>query len=328
MMMVNKKFNLVVVGHLTIDFFEFEEEQRKEMGGPPAYAMIAPALGMEKVGIVSHIGQDFPENYISQLTEAGLDVSGISRNNESTQFINKYTEGGKRTQEVKTIGRPIQIKDFPKHFWNTDWMHLSPVLQEVDTNIIPKVKEAGIKVSVDAQGFVRKRTSSNDHSITSCHWKEFPNVAPFIDILKADTDELCQLTQKTDFTDAAKTAYEIGVNLILITRGHHGSYLYSKKGLLEIPALPPQTIVDHTGSGDVFAISFIFEYQRTSRPIWSAFFASSSASYNVETPGPTCFPSFQRVTNRLRSFLSNPNQREYVKQILNEPGPSECPLIE
>jgi sugar/nucleoside kinase (ribokinase family) len=320
------RFNLVVVGNLTIDRIVFDEEQRLEMGGPPAYAMVAPALGAEKVGIVSNVGSDFPKNYLSQLTDAGLDISGITQQDETTQFVNKYTKEGSRTQEVKTVGRGITITDVPDHLWDTQWMHISPVLQEVEPAIITKAKQMGAYVSVDVQGFVRKRTSEQDHSISLSQWKSFPDVAQDIDVLKADIDEICHLTKQTTFERGAKVAHKMGCNLVLITRGQEGSFFYFNDKLHEIPALPPDIVVDHTGSGDVFVISFSIEFQRTMRPLWSAFFASSSASFNVETPGPTNFPSSEEVTKRLRTFLTDPAQRNNVELLLNEPGPFDCPL--
>ncbi|MFX1342451.1 MAG: hypothetical protein ACFFAL_07100, partial [Promethearchaeota archaeon] len=97
---MTKRFNLVVVGNLTIDRIMFDEEERQEMGGPPAYAMVAPALGAEKVGIVSNVGSNFPKSYLLHLTEAGLDISGITHQKDTTQFVNKYNKDGTRTQEV------------------------------------------------------------------------------------------------------------------------------------------------------------------------------------------------------------------------------------
>ncbi len=323
---MTKRFNLVVVGNLTIDRIVFDEEERQEMGGPPAYAMVAPALGAQKVGIVSNVGSNFPKSYLLQLIDAGLDISGIKYQKDTTQFVNKYNKAGTRTQEVPVVGNDIIITDIPAHFWDSQWMHISPVLQEVESTIISKAKQAGALVSVDVQGFVRRRTSEQDHRISPSQWQSFPDVAKDIDILKADLDEICHLTQQTTFGKGAEVAHEMGCDLVLITRGQEGSFLYSNDQLYEIPALYPNIVVDHTGSGDVFAISFIIEFHRTKRPLWSAFFAASSASFNVETSGPTSFPSSKKVTNRLRTFLSDSAQQKNVELLLNETGPFDCPL--
>jgi ribokinase len=179
---------------------------------------------------------------------------------------------------------------------------------------------------VDVQGFVRKR-ENEDTLIISCEWDEFSELASYIDILKADTHELLRLTQESDTRTATMRVHQYGVPLILITRGYKGAYLSHGEAFYKIPAIEPQRLIDHTGSGDVFSISFLVEFQRTQRPQWSSFFASATASYNLETPGPTDFPSYEQVINRLRGFLALPENRQYSEQLLNEPGPSECPLL-
>ncbi len=323
--MMNPRYDLIIVGHLTIDLIKFENQERSAMGGPPAYGMVGPAIGLKQVGIVSRIGKEFPPKYYNSLAASGLNLDGLLLSEETTQFINIYNKEGDRTQYVSTISGPILSSDIPKPYWNTQWMHISPVLGEVDSSLIITAKKYGAKVSVDAQGFVRKR-SIHDHAIIGCDWSDFYKIVSHIDVLKADIDEITRLGKQSTFQDAAKSINQKGCPLILITQGQRGSFLYQDSEMVEIPAIPPDRVVDHTGSGDVFAISFLSEYQRSKRPLWSAFFASSSASYNVETPGPTNFPSYDAVINRLRAFLSIKEHRHYTEQLLNEPGPTECPL--
>lgn len=323
--MIDTQFNLVVIGHLTVDLIELGHTQRYEMGGPPAYAMVALALGLNKVGIVSRIGKTFPQDYFDTLTASGLNLDGLMQNETTTQFTNTYTEEGNRTQHADVVAKPICSQDVPVSYWDTKWMHISPVLHEVESSIITQAKEHEVMVSVDAQGFVRTRADP-DNRIISCQWTGFPELAPHIDILKADIEEICQLAQKSTFQDAVKAVYAMGCPLILITHGQQGSFLYHDDHLYEIPAITPEIVVDHTGSGDVFAISYLTEFQHTQRPLWSAFFASACASFNVETPGPTSFPSHEDVVHRLRGFLALPTNRTFTELLFNEPGPRDCPL--
>jgi sugar/nucleoside kinase (ribokinase family) len=321
-----KTFDLVVIGHITIDRIIVGDHERFALGGPPAYAMIAPALGVKQVAIISRIGKEFPEEYYEKLRSSGLNLEGLLEGTKTTQFSNIYTSDGNRAQQAEYVAEPITIADIPDQFWNTDWMHMSPVLQEVDSQIIKAGKRRGTNISVDAQGFIRKRISDQDHHITPCQWKTFSEYASSIDVLKADVDEIRQLTGETTFESGAKEVYEAGCKFILITHGQRGSYLFQDQHLHEIPAIPSRKIVDFTGSGDTFAISFLIELQRTGRPLWASFFASASASFNVETLGPTNFPSHDAVQNRLRTFLALPGNQQYVKPILDEPGPTDCPL--
>ena len=323
--MTVQPFDLIVVGHLTIDQVKVGDSQHKELGGPPAFAMAGLGLGMAKIGIVSKIGRDFPQTYFNRLNASGLDLAGVIRNHETTRFTNIYDDEGERIQSVEAVGDRLTSKDIPISYWNTMWIHISPVIGEVDSSIIAEAKSHAIKVSVDAQGFVRTR-KNQDTKIIGCAWESFSEYATMIDVLKADSYELCQLAQKSKFKDAVKIIHSMGVPIILVTRGQKGSFLSSQEGLNKIPAIPPKAVIDHTGSGDVFSIGFLAEFQRTGRPLWSAFFASTTASFNVETPGPTNFPSYNDVITRLRAFLAQPEHHAQTEKIINEPGSTECPL--
>lgn len=323
--MTDKQFDLIVVGHLTIDLIKFGELERKEMGGPPAYAMAGPALGMKDIGIVSRVGRDFPQPYYNRLVASGLNLKGLSQNKETTQFTNIYDQEGGRTQRVDAVAGRLTIRDVPASYWDTEWIHISPVINETDSSLIPEAKKHDSKVSVDVQGFVRTR-KDQDTEIIGCAWEMFHEHAARIDVLKADTHELCQLAQESTFEEAAKVIHSMGVPIILITRGQKGSFLSVDEELHKIPAITANIVRDHTGSGDVFSIGFLTEFQLTQRPLWSAFFAASTASFNVETEGPTDFPSHDAVTTRLRQFLALPAHRSHTEKLISEPGPSECPL--
>jgi sugar/nucleoside kinase (ribokinase family) len=323
--MTATRFDLVVVGHLTIDLMKFGDEEQKRLGGPPAYAMVACSLGLKNVGIVSRIGKKFPRKYYEILVASGLNLDGIIRDEETTEFINEYSKDGHRIQFANHVANCLTSADVPKPYWNTKWMHISPVLGETDSSLIVTAKKHQVKVSVDVQGFVRKR-SEPENRIVGCEWSDFVKVASKIDILKADIDELRHLAQKPTYQKATKAIHQMGCPIILITQGQQGSFVSQETSLIKIPPMTPEKIVDHTGSGDVFAISFLIEYQRTQRPLWSAFFASSAASYNLETPGPFQFPSYEDVVTRLRDFLSTLENRHFTRLLLDESGPGDCPL--
>ena len=85
----NLPFDLVIIGHITVDQIEFGSQTRYEMGGPPAYAMVAPALGMKRVAIISRIGEDFPHEYFQILRKSGLHLSGILPTPTTTLFVNR-----------------------------------------------------------------------------------------------------------------------------------------------------------------------------------------------------------------------------------------------
>lgn len=319
-------YDLVVVGHLTMDVNVVGGRRLIELGGPPAYAMCTPALGLRRVGIVSGVGDDFPPSYLRRLEKAGLDLIGLRRGRATTHFLNEYGEDGHRTQEVTAVADPIRITDVPETLWRAQWVHVSPVLQEVDSAIITAAKQCRAKVSVDIQGFVRRIKPDDVKRIEACPWKGFSRVARHIDVLKCDVEEIRQLTGRFDIAEAAASVHKAGSNLVLITDGIRGSYVCYAGTTYRVPAIPPRETVDHTGCGDVYAMSFLVEYERSQRPLWSAYFAAASASFNVETPGATGFPDYNDVAKRLRAYLSKPEQQSDARTLREEEGPGPCPI--
>lgn len=309
-------YDLVVVGHLTIDVTIVEGQERMGIGGPPAYAMAAPALGLRRVAVVAAVSNDFPQEYRRQLAEAGLDLRGLKSSEVTTRFVNRYLGGGYRTQQATSVASPIRPADIPPALWRTRWMHLSPVLQEVDPNIILEAYKRSVQVSVDVQGFVRRR--GQDSQVVPCPWEAFHDVAPHIHVLKADVEEIRYLTGYPSPQMAARAAIHAGCRIVLVTDGPRGSYIHTGQEFHPIPALPPQRTLDHTGCGDVYAVGFLAEYMRTGRPLWSAYFAASCASFNVETPGPTGFPTHREVISRLQEFLAHPQNRHHLQQLERE----------
>jgi adenosine kinase len=62
------------------------------------------------------------------------------------------------------------------------------------------------------------------------------------------------LRQKTGLTDERILD---GSEALIVTRGEHGSSLYTRAGRVDVPAVPPHRIVDPTGVGDAFRGGFM-----------------------------------------------------------------------
>jgi len=61
--------------------------------------------------------------------------------------------------------------------------------------------------------------------------------------------ELELIRQKTGLSEDAILKSS---DALIVTRGEHGSWIYTRAGRAEVPAMPPRRIVDPTGVGDAF----------------------------------------------------------------------------
>src|ERR1700704_1880349 len=78
-----------------------------------------------------------------------------------------------------------------------------------------------------------------------------------VDLVFANEAELHSLYQTSDF-DAALKQLRTDTKLGIVTRSEKGCVVASKDGVVAVPAMPIQKLVDTTGAGDLFAAGFLF----------------------------------------------------------------------
>lgn len=79
---------------------------------------------------------------------------------------------------------------------------------------------------------------------------------PYADVMKISDTEMELLTDESTKEAAAKCLVDQGVQIVLITLGKEGAYLYTKEGGQMIPGYLSQ-VVDTTGAGDAFLGGFL-----------------------------------------------------------------------
>jgi sugar/nucleoside kinase (ribokinase family) len=77
-----------------------------------------------------------------------------------------------------------------------------------------------------------------------------------VDILKIDDSEARQLSGEYNLRKAAGAIQEMGPEMVVATRGAHGSTLFNQSEIFAVAAYPLEDEVDPTGAGDSFAGGF------------------------------------------------------------------------
>jgi sugar/nucleoside kinase (ribokinase family) len=122
-----------------------------------------------------------------------------------------------------------------------------------------------------------------------------------VDFIKPNEHESETITGEKDPVKALLLLGEMGSAIPIVTLAERGSIILNGDELYKIPAFPTRAI-DPTGAGDVYAGSFITEYERTSSLMESALFASAAASIMVEQVGPDFSMSRQTVEERRKAI--------------------------
>ncbi len=295
--------DIVVVGHLSRDLIITPDTKREALGGGTAYAMLAPALDAFAAGIVSKVGDDFEEGYCDILKSSGLVLAGLQKAGaQSTRFVNKYDSEGNRVQMVESLAAQITPQDFPDDYLDSRIIHFSPLTaNELDIGCIKLAKSNAQITSLDVQGYVR--LIDNSGRVIPRDWIERKDILSLVDIVKFNELELKQTNGGESELSAVSDILNLGPKIVLITRDRRGSTIYTRNEQISIPCVDPNVHIDSTGCGDVYTISFLLEYMRTSNLKQSGLFAATCSSFNVETIGPYKFPSRLDVERRMIRYL-------------------------
>lgn len=282
----------VIVGHATIDSNVLSHGIIENMlGGAPTYAGLTMTSLGDEVGVVSKIGQDFPEHFPPLFSKFGLNTEGIlATSGKTTKFENVYTEGEERKQLCKEVADSISPSDIPQSYLNSQSFYISPVLNEITPETIAKLSGRDSLVMLDPQGAFREVDSEDEVNLAKP--KNLGDYVGEADIVKVGKDELRTFDQEED--QVLKSLVEMGPEIAILTLGGQGCKVLSDGEIVEIESLDVK-VEDLTGAGDVFGAAFLSEYLDTKDPVRSAKFATAAAGLKIEYKGPTGFPSREEV---------------------------------
>ncbi|MHA2046644.1 MAG: carbohydrate kinase family protein [Candidatus Thorarchaeota archaeon] len=294
---------IVVVGHLSRDLIITPETQNESLGGGTAYAMLAPAIGAFGASIISKVGKDFGQNYREILKSSGLDISGLhTEGQKSTRFINEYNALGTRVQRIESVAPSITPSDFGDAHRNAKIIHFSPITpDEIEKTCYVTAWEEGALTSLDAQGYVRQIL--DDGEVSPRTWEDRDRIISNVDVVKFHDSELKLTDSSESELSAVSHILDMGPIIVIVTRDHRGSTIYTRNSQVDIPLVLSKYQVDSTGCGDTYTIGFLLEYMRSLDISRAGLFAATCASFNAETVGPYKMPDRVKVETRMRSYL-------------------------
>jgi len=297
-----KTFDIVTVGHFTIDQIVTSGFSYKQMlGGPPAYVSLAARKLGARVGVISVIGEDFPEAYIKFLQKNNVDLFGVGMvdNDVTTSFVLEYYNG-KRILWLDNLGPKILLEDILDDF-SAKNIHVAPIAGEIAPEVVRGLRERTDILSLDPQGFLREFSVNGRTSLKNML---SPSILEQIDVYKSSSEEIRVATGLRSLEVAMKKIREFGVKTVVVTMGTGGAAVLFDDTFRKIPAYMSKTIVDPTGAGDTFAGAFLAEYVKGKDAVWCVCVGSAMASFKVETIGPYSLPEKEAVYERAQLLLA------------------------
>jgi sugar/nucleoside kinase (ribokinase family) len=235
---------LTIVGSVALDTIETRAGRREEIvGGAATYIAIAAGF-LGPVNLVAVVGDDFPEEHLEMLRRSNVDLEGLAKEPGRTfRWSGKYADDFSSRETLNTELGVFETFDpkIPEAYKASRFALLGNIHPALQLKVLDALRE---------ETFVAADTMNLWIDITP---DELNEVIGRVDLLIINDEEAQQLTGEYQIRVAARQILSRGPKLLIIKRGEHGAYLFSKERMFFAPALPLESVVDPTGAGDSFA---------------------------------------------------------------------------
>jgi len=174
---------------------------------------------------------------------------------------------------VRMVASPLTAADVPEDWRNASLILLAPVVDEVDPMIAPLFTDGAVGAA--AQGWVRQ--VKPDGLVVPRPWQSPERLLQSVQTLFLSREDI--LGEEADVVEWFQRM-PVGV----LTADRVGALLFVNGERYEVQPRPA-TEVDPTGAGDVFAATFMIQYQREGDPWLAAAAAACAGSLAVEGEG-------------------------------------------
>lgn len=241
---------LVTVGTVAFDNIETPFGRAdKVVGGAATYISLAASFFLKKQGIVSVVGEDFPQTMMATLREKGVDLAGLEvlQGKESFFWSGKY-HYDMNTRDTLETRLNVLLDLNPElngEYKAAEYLMLGNLDPKIQAKVLDQMEGTALVV-LDTMNFWMDSAMA-----------ELKSVIARVDILTINDSEARQLSGEHSLVKAAHAILELGPKYLVVKKGEHGALLFSKDRVFFAPALPLDDVIDPTGAGDTFAGGFI-----------------------------------------------------------------------
>lgn len=271
------------VGHVCQDIVK----EGFTLGGSASYCSITAQLLNKKAGILT----SFSENF--QFLSAFQDISIHNIKAAKTTIFENVYSPTHRTQYLFERANPIKLTDLPPTLKKVPLVHLAPIADEVDFDLIKAFHPATI-IAATPQGWMRQwDEKSREVSPKVMNW----DLLNGIDILILSDEDIA------GYEHLLSTIIE-HTKIVVLTKGSNPATVFFDKKQLDFPVYATK-VVDPTGAGDTFATGFLVKYLATKDIIQAMAYGHVVASFCIEAKGLEGLKNLEQVEERYREYLTN-----------------------
>lgn len=297
--------SLITVG--TVAFDDIETPYGKAdriVGGAATYISLAASYFTPSVKIVSVVGDDFPQEVLSDLQQRGVDLEGLQVKHGEKSFFwaGRYH---RNLNDRDTLDTQLNVLAafnpiLPESYKTAEFVMLGNLTPSVQMQVIDQLKQRPQLIALDTMNFWMNTALDS-----------LLEVLKRIDVLIINDEEARQLTGEYSLVKAAAAIHRMGPPFLVIKKGEHGALLFNEDKVFFAPALPLAEVFDPTGAGDTFAGGFMgylaadgnLNFDNMKRAV---IYGSAMASFCVERFGIERLTSLtkEEIADRVRRFAA------------------------
>jgi sugar/nucleoside kinase (ribokinase family) len=242
---------LITVGSVAFDAIETPfGKTDKIVGGAGTFISLSSSFFVENQGIVSVVGEDFPQETLDYMKSKGINTDGIQiKQGEKTffwsgRYHNDMNSRDTLVTELNVLGTFDPV--IPANFQGADFLMLGNLSPDVQRKVIERLDKRPKLIAMDTMNFWM------DIALD-----ELKKTMALVDVLIINDEEARQLSNEYSLVKAAKVIRAMGPKILIIKKGEHGALLFHGEHIFFAPALPLEEVFDPTGAGDTFAGGFM-----------------------------------------------------------------------
>ncbi|MBK7944645.1 MAG: bifunctional hydroxymethylpyrimidine kinase/phosphomethylpyrimidine kinase [Flavobacteriales bacterium] len=248
---------LITVGTVAFDRIETPfGVAEKTVGGAATYISLAASVFLDKMGLVSVVGDDFPQEVMKEMRERGVDLAGLEvlKGKESFFWAGRYHYDMNTRDTLETRLNVLLDLDpnLPEEYRQAPYVMLGNLDPGVQEKVLDQMNDRPALVVMDTMNFWMDSAMP-----------KLKEVIARVDVLTINDAEARQLSGEHSLVKAAAKILAMGPKYLVVKKGEHGALLFNNDRIFFAPALPLEEVVDPTGAGDTFAGGFIGYLART-----------------------------------------------------------------
>lgn len=239
---------VLVVGSVALDSVETPFGKVEDAIGGSGTFFSSSASHFTKVQLVGVVGSDYPLHKLAPLEARGVDLAGLEKaDGSSFRWRGRYRHDLNSAETLEThLGVFSNFRpQIPEQFRNAPFVFLANIDPRLQLQVLEQVSKPKL-VACDTMNFwIESRRP------------ELLELLKHVDLVTLNDGEVRQLTNESNLVKGAKWILDRGPKFVLIKKGEHGAFMFTKDSVFFAPAYPLESVFDPTGAGDSFAGGFI-----------------------------------------------------------------------